>query len=107
MEEDIKIILPKVNQNAVQIGLLHREVLRAYAETRSSGSLGAPNAGGQTRTSPYGGVQLSGEGDWRWVGLQRPALARSFKGLVLSQHNFRRLQPLHHRVEALHQHAGW
>jgi len=28
-------------------------------------------------------------------------------GLVLSQHNLGRLQPLHHRVEALHQHAGW
>ena len=26
-------------------------------------------------------------------------------GLVLSQHNFGRLQPLHHRLEALHKHA--
>ena len=37
--------------------------------------LSAPHADGQTRTSPYRGVQLSGGGDKRWGGLRRPALA--------------------------------
>ena len=38
--------------------------------------LSVPQVDGQTRTSPYGGVQLSGGGDWRWgERLQPPALA--------------------------------
>ena len=61
---------------------LHREVLRAYTATRThargggvaphsppSGhvrTLSAPHADGQTRTTPYRGVQLSGGGIWRW-----------------------------------------